>query len=263
MGPPISSADREWISRQHVFFHASAPLGPRGRVNLSPKSAKQFRVVNDNTVCWLDYSGSGAETAAHIMENGRLTIMFVSFEGSPKILRLFGTGYFILPEDLTNPENSVFCDLFAGELPGQENYDPGFRCIVVLTVDRATHSCGYSIPFFNYISERPTLNEFSCKKGDEGMKIYRALKNSFSIDGLPGIGQLLMKQLPTAMTDNCGYYFAEYDGSWYGKLKTMIISLNYRWVHTGSLGWKIRDGGILCLGIALGILAPKFVSKLK
>lgn len=112
VGPPIAQGERKWIQEQKIFFHASAPLGRNHRINLSPKSASQFRVVNDNTVAWLDYSGksffffwlsykweiwydysgSGSETAAHLMENGRLTIMFVAFSGDPKIVRLYGRG---------------------------------------------------------------------------------------------------------------------------------------------------------------------------
>eukprot|EP01035_Chromulina_nebulosa_P022075 gene22075-28578_t len=174
IGPPILDNEKEWISKQKIFFHASAPLSRKHRVNVSPKSAQQFRVVDDFTVCWLDLSGSGSETAAHVLQNGRLTVMFVALEGPPKILRLYGTGEIIPRESLNLPKFSSIVKIFENtrELPGQENSDNGFRCIVILHVSRVSQSCGYSIPIYSYVSERDTLAKFSFSKGQKGMECY-------------------------------------------------------------------------------------------
>ena len=94
IGPPLSPDDIKWMQCQHIFFHATSPLNSLHKINLSPKSAEQFRVVSENTVCWLDFSGSGAETAAHLLENGRITTMFVALNGPPKIIRLYGKGVY-------------------------------------------------------------------------------------------------------------------------------------------------------------------------
>ena len=112
IGPPISESEKDWISKQKIFFHASAPLSKNHRVNISPKSAQQFRVVDDFTVCWLDLTGSGSETAAHVLQNGRLTVMFVALEGAPKILRLFGQGELIPKENLHLPKFKKIVDIF-------------------------------------------------------------------------------------------------------------------------------------------------------
>lgn len=170
-------------------------------------------MVDNSTVCWLDYSGSGSETAAHILDNGRLTILFVAFEGPPKIVRLYGHASFILPDDLVrDPSHQKIKDLFQGELPGQPDYDPGFRCVVVLRVTRASHSCGYSIPRFEYVGERSTLKEFSRGKGSDAMVAYRGRKNSYSIDGLPSIGRILMGRWPEHVALEEGYFMSTYEG---------------------------------------------------
>eukprot|EP01038_Epipyxis_sp_PR26KG_P006620 gene6620-9087_t len=202
IGPPLTSNDRKWIEAQHVFFHGSAALNENHRVNISPKSSKQFRIIDENLICWLDYSGSGCETAAHILENKRLTIMFVAFEGPPKIMRFFGKGEIILAESILNENScdekySFLRELYPTYLRGGSDYNSGFRAIILLHIDRITQSCGYSIPKFDYVCERKTLDEFASSKGDSGMKEYRGYKNSFSIDGLPSIGLLEMKSFPT------------------------------------------------------------------
>lgn len=100
VGPPLSESDQHWIAKQKIFFHATAAVSKNHRVNVSPKSAENFRVVDEKTVCWLDLSGSGSETAAHVMQNSRLTVMFVALEGPPKILRMYGKGEIIFIENL-------------------------------------------------------------------------------------------------------------------------------------------------------------------
>ncbi len=167
---------REWIAAQHVFFVASAPTATDGHVNLSPKGYDSFRVLDDLTVAYLDLTGSGVETIAHVNENGRLTIMFCGFEGPPRILRLFGRGEVVLPGD---PDFD--------ELVGLYPALPGVRSVIRCHIDRIQSSCGYSVPFMDYRSERETLTEWAARKGPEGIEEYHAEKNLVSIDGITGL----------------------------------------------------------------------------
>lgn len=275
VGPPISAQDQEWIGKQRVFFHATAPLSAKHRVNVSPKSAKEFRVVNDSTVCWLDLSGSGSEIAAHVLENGRLTIMFVAFEGPPRIVRLHGRGRLVLPSDLMrgqspsakpqSDETTLLLRLFEEHLPGKPLHDWGFRSIVVLDVQRVTHSCGYSIPTFIYNEERPTLKNFSLNKGCEGMIEYRSKKNSFSIDGLPSIGQLERGELPSSMQFTDGYYFAEYGGGWWKQLQVWMRTLWRIGVPAGPARdiLMFTSGGVLSTAVLHFLLLPWLSSDTK
>ena len=162
---------RAFIQRQHMFFVASAPIS--GRINLSPKGLDALRVVNDTEVAYLDLTGSGNETAAHLKENGRLTLMFCSFEGQPLILRLYGTGRVIGPNDAAWPR---YHGLFKPQ--------PGERQIIVLQVDSLQTSCGAGVPLYDYQRERDELLAWARKKGEEGMHAYRHEKNRISIDGL-------------------------------------------------------------------------------
>lgn len=164
----------DWIARQHVFFVATAPR--EGHVNVSPKGYDTFRVIDAHTVAYLDLTGSGVETVAHVRENGRLTIMFCAFEGPPRILRLYGRGEILEPGDAGFDERrGLFPDL------------PGVRAVVVLHVERVSSSCGYAVPLMSYEGERETLVEWAERKGDDGLDAYRAEKNTASIDGLPGL----------------------------------------------------------------------------
>ena len=165
-----------WIERQHVFFVASAPSGPDGHVNLSPKGYDTFRVLGPTEVAYLDLTGSGVETIAHVRENGRLTIMFCAFEGKPRILRLFGRAEAVLVGD-------PGYDGLAAAFPTV----PGARSIVRLSVERIQSSCGYAVPFMSYERERETLDDWAARKGPEGIAAYHAEKNARSIDGLPGV----------------------------------------------------------------------------
>ena len=263
VGPPISEADKAWLRAQKVFFHASAPLDKDNRVNVSPKSAKEFRVVDDTTVCWLDLSGSGSETAAHIMENGRLTLLFVSFTGAPRIMRLYGKGSFLRPLELLKDSNKKYADLYPGELVGGKNFNVGLRCVVILKVTRISQSCGYSIPKFDFAEDREILNEFSEKKGYEGMIEYRGYKNSFSIDGLRSIGQLEMQQTPASVRSEGGYYFASYKSAGFVRdlLNKVSISVKMH-VASGMHGW-VRDMSMMCLGILLGVCSTLILMSLK
>lgn len=165
-----------WIGEQHVFFVATAPSGPDGHVNLSPKGYDSFRVLGPRKVAYLDLTGSGVETISHLQENGRITFMFCAFEGPPRILRLYGTGRVLRPGD------AEFDDLVA-RFPPQL----GTRSVIVADLGRIQDSCGYAVPLLSYERERETLVEWAARKGGDGLVDYRADKNASSIDGLPGL----------------------------------------------------------------------------
>jgi hypothetical protein len=165
----------EWIGHQHVFFVATAPADG-GHVNLSPKGHDALRVLDDRTVAYLDLTGSGVETIAHVRENGRMTIMLCAFEGPPRILRLYGRGR---AHPLGSPRYEELMDRFEPIV--------GARAIVELAIERVQTSCGYSIPFMDYREDRPTLQQWAARKGDDGLQEYRAEKNATSVDGLPGL----------------------------------------------------------------------------
>ncbi|HEX2574999.1 MAG TPA: pyridoxamine 5'-phosphate oxidase family protein [Aquihabitans sp.] len=166
----------EWMPAQPVFFVATAPLGGEGHVNVSPKGDDTFRVIDPSTVAYLDLTGSGAETIAHVRENGRLTIMFCSFGDKPNIVRLYGRGEVVLPD---HPD-------FAGLVA---RFEPkvGTRSAIRLHVERVTSSCGYVVPRMELVEPRHTLDDWSQKKGPDGLAEYRAEKNATSIDGLPAL----------------------------------------------------------------------------
>jgi len=140
---------------------------------LSPKGLDSFRVLNDHQVAWLNLTGSGNETAAHVLENGRMTIMFCSFDKQPLILRLYGKAEVIHPRD----------EKWSG-LYSTFEATPGARQIFILHIDRIQTSCGFSIPFFDYQGDRQTLNQWAEKRGDEGIEDYWKEKNQTSLDGL-------------------------------------------------------------------------------
>ena len=168
----ITSKLQKFIEAQKIFFVATAPNA--GRINLSPKGMDSFRVLNENRVLWLNVTGSGNETAAHLLENKRIAIMFCAFEGAPNILRLYGKGKEIKPNDADwNEVVSLFPKT------------PGTRQIFDITIESAQTSCGMSIPFYEYKGERNALNEWALEKGEQGIKQYWKDKNQTSIDGLP------------------------------------------------------------------------------
>ena len=178
MGKVLDALDdklTEWIGQQHVFFVATAPAAG-GHVNLSPKGHDCLRVLDPTTVAYLDLTGSGAETIAHTRENGRITVMLCAFEGPPLILRLYGEGS-------AQPIGSPRYEELRSRFPDL----PGARSIVTVAIDRVQTSCGYSIPFMEYWDERPTLQQWATRKGDDGLREYWADKNAESIDGLPAL----------------------------------------------------------------------------
>lgn len=179
MSKQIEAIDEElsaWLRRQHVFFVATAPLSADGHVNCSPKGGDCFRILGPLEVAYQDYTGSGAETAAHLRENGRILLMFCGFEGKPVITRLHGRGELIAPD---HADYESFGDLFPA--------NPGTRAFVRVQVERVSTSCGFSVPLFDYKSDRETLDKWAAAKGPEALGDYRATKNSVSIDGLPAL----------------------------------------------------------------------------
>ncbi len=173
--PSIDSSHRNFILKQHVFFVASAASGTR--VNVSPRSTDSFRLLGANAVAYLDRTGSGNETAAHIRANGRITVMFCAFEGAPKILRLYGHGTVYRRRSRSYAQ--LLAEQFADTAP------PGTRQMVTLDVDLVQTSCGYGVPLLDYRAERATLDRWAENKGQAGIEAYWREKNTRSIDGLP------------------------------------------------------------------------------
>ena len=170
----IQENQRDFILNQKMFFTASA--APHGRVNVSPKGLDTFRYINPNEVAYLDLTGSGNETAAHLKASPdqRLTIMFCAFEDPPVILRLYGQGKVISSESTQYQELSQLFEAI-----------PGARQIIHLKIDLVQTSCGYGVPLYEYQGQRPTLIKWAEAKGPGGLDAYRAEKNLFSIDGFP------------------------------------------------------------------------------
>jgi len=187
--PPIPANLVEWIAQQAIFFHATAPLEPSHHINLSPKSASQFRVLEGaRQVAYLDLTGSGNETAAHLIQNPRITIMFVALKGPPRTLRLFGNARYLI---------KGACPAALLELFDQvDRDDPGFRGVVLQDVTRISTSCGYSIPIYDCDPvPRNTLRDKMCGMGQRALDDYRREKNCLSIDLLPGYQTLVTPEL--------------------------------------------------------------------
>lgn len=168
----LDASLQNFIKEQKIFFTATAPQ--KGRINLSPKGIDSFRCIDKKTVAYLDLTGSGNETSAHLNEDSRMTIMFCSFSDNPLILRLYGQGKVIRPRD---KEWQTFYSLFK-PLPGE-------RQIIVLEVDFAQTSCGTGVPIYELKEERQAIIDWATKKGEEGLYEYWKAKNLKSIDGLP------------------------------------------------------------------------------
>jgi hypothetical protein len=181
MGKIFDSVEsvREFIAAQHVFFVATAPVSASGHLNLSPKGLDSFRIFGDREVGYVDYNGSGVETIAHLRENARIVLMFCAFSGSPKIVRLWGTGRVVEPSD-PDFEESI------------RRFEPVMtpRSVIRIAVERIGDSCGYSVPRYEYLGERDQLLRWAEKKGEAGIRDYQRRKNYESIDGLPGLPSL-------------------------------------------------------------------------
>jgi Pyridoxamine 5'-phosphate oxidase len=170
----IKPAHKEFIEQQHIFFVSTAPLSADGRVNLSPKGLDCFKVLSESQVGYMDLISSGNETSAHTLENGRITIMFCSFEGAPNILRLYGKGFTVLPD---TPEWKQYAPHF--------KLYPSTRQLIIADIDLVQTSCGFGVPLYNYEGERDIHFEWAEKKGADGLHEYIQEKNLVSLDGLP------------------------------------------------------------------------------
>jgi hypothetical protein len=168
----LSDKNIDFISQQKLFFVGTATAD--SKVNISPKGMDSFKVLDNNTVAWLNVTGSGNETAAHVQTHPRMTIMFAAFEGNPLILRLYGNAQVIHHKDAQwNELSSLFPAL------------PGARQIFKLSIDMVQASCGMAVPFFDYVDERDQLKNWAQKKGKDGIKAYWDEKNQVSLDGQP------------------------------------------------------------------------------
>lgn len=173
----IDDALGAFLCAQHLFFVATAPSGAQGSVNLSPKGLDgSFAVLGPREVAYRDLTGSGAETIAHLRDNGRICLMFCAFEGPPRIVRLHGRGEAVLPDD---ERFGILSERFARL--------PGARAVIVVEVARVADSCGFAVPRMSFDGERDQLVRWAQNRGEEGLEDYRATRNALSIDGLPAL----------------------------------------------------------------------------
>jgi len=174
----INDSLKDFIQRQQMFFVATAPLSKSGTINLSPKGLDSLRILDDQTVVYADFVGSGIETLAHVKENGRIVVMFCAFEGPPKIVRLHGLGEAIEP---SHKDFQQLCSQFP-------EY-PGLRCFIRIRCDRISDSCGFGVPLYDYVGQRSQLIDWAVSKGVEGVAKYQMKENARSLDGLPGLSK--------------------------------------------------------------------------
>ncbi|MGP0029806.1 MAG: pyridoxamine 5'-phosphate oxidase family protein [Acidimicrobiales bacterium] len=175
----IEAVLAEWLVAQPVFFVATSPLAADGSINCSPKGNRgEFAVLGERTVAYLDQTGSGVETIAHLRENGRIVVMFCAFAGPPRIVRLHGTGRVV------TTAMAEFADV-ACAFPGGAGV--GVRSVIVVDVSRISDSCGYGVPLMSFEGHRPTMDQWSARKGPEGIRNYWSEKNAVSIDNLEGL----------------------------------------------------------------------------
>jgi hypothetical protein len=172
----IDSALTAWIAEQRIFFVSTAPLAGDGLINCSPKAHDTFRILGPTTVAYLDLTGSGVETIAHLKENGRIVIMFCAFAGGPRIVRFQGTGEAL--EKGTPAYQSLIPEF--DELPGT-------RGIIRVQLNRISDSCGYSVPLYDYQEDRDVLTKWATQTGQKGVLEYQQGHNLKSLDGLPGL----------------------------------------------------------------------------
>ncbi|HEV3187827.1 MAG TPA: pyridoxamine 5'-phosphate oxidase family protein [Acidimicrobiales bacterium] len=182
MGKTFDGVDdrlTSWLIDQPVFFVATAPLADDGLLNCSPKGNRdEFAVLSSNQVAYVDQTGSGVETIAHLKENGRIVVMFCAFEGPPRIVRLHGVGRAV-------PRDSVEFDTYINHFPGAKAV--GVRAVIVVDVRRVSDSCGYGVPLMSFDEHRPTMDQWANRKGEAGIRDYWSEKNRMSIDSLEGL----------------------------------------------------------------------------
>jgi hypothetical protein len=172
----IDAGLEEFIRAQRMFFVATAPVDATGYVNLSPKGLDSLRVLGPCAVAYLDYVGSGAETIAHLRENGRIVVMLCAFQGAPRVVRLHGRG------EVLEPRDQEFIRLLALFPP-----EPAGRAIIRISIDRIADSCGYGVPLYAFEGQRSQLPDWGARKGAQGLREYQQQKNRISIDGLPAL----------------------------------------------------------------------------
>jgi hypothetical protein len=179
MGKVYDGIDEDlaaWLMRQPLWFVGTAPLSADGRVNVSPRGHDTFSVLSSHRVAWVDYTGSGIETIAHLRENGRICLMFCSYDRRPRIVRLHGRGTVALPGDPAYDE-----------VVALHPEHPSTRAVVVVDVERVSDSCGFGVPVMDVVEERDLLRLGAEKRGPDGLRAYREEKNAVSVDGLPGL----------------------------------------------------------------------------
>jgi hypothetical protein len=172
----LDERNAAFIQSQRVFFLATAPLAGDALLNLSPKGLDTFRILDPHTVAYLDLTGSGIETVAHLRENGRIVLMFCAFDGPPRILRLHGRGTVVLPD--------------AEDFPALVSHFPAFtgvRSVIKVALARISDSCGFGVPRYTFEAERSQLQDWATKLGPEGLQTYRDDENYTSVGGLPGL----------------------------------------------------------------------------
>jgi hypothetical protein len=172
----IDDALAAWIGQQPMWFVATAPLAADGRINISPRGHDSFSVLDPHRVAWVDYTGSGVETIAHLRENGRICVMFCSFDSRPRVVRLHGRGI------VHRPGEPAYDEVVA-----RHPEHPSTRAVVVVDVERVSDSCGYGVPQMDLVGERDLLRLHAQRKGPDGLVEYRAKNNATSIDGLAGL----------------------------------------------------------------------------
>ena|ERR671917_275389 len=181
MGKVLDALDApltRFVTRQPMFFVATAPAGGDGHVNVSPKGGQgSFAVIDPTTVAYLDITGSGVETIAHLRDDGRITVLFCAFEGKPLLVRLYGRGEPVLPD---HEDFAELRALFPADVPA-------VRSVIRVRLDRIATSCGYGVPLMTYEDDRTMLREWAERRGPDGVAAYRAARNGHSIDGLPGL----------------------------------------------------------------------------
>ncbi|MDQ1731953.1 MAG: hypothetical protein QOK10_2112 [Pseudonocardiales bacterium] len=175
----IDARLHDWILKQPLFFVGTAPSGDDGHINLSPKGMPgSFSILDPLRVAYLDYTGSGAETIAHLRDNGRIVLMFCAFAGPPQIVRLHGHGRPVMPG------GSGFAELRSAF--GRDG-DHAIRSIIEVSVTRVSDSCGYTVPLMNFQADRQLLDSWSARRTPEQLEEYWATRNATSIDGLPSV----------------------------------------------------------------------------
>lgn len=173
----IDDSIRRWMAAQKMFFIGTAPIADDGLVNLSPKGQDSLRILNEKTLAYLDFGGSGVETIAHVRENGRIVVMMCAFEGPPKIFRFHGTG------EVIAPLHEDFADLHKlFDMPGI-----GARAIIRIHVNRISDSCGFGVPTYDFKDQRRSTRNYIEKTGIETIRENQVANNLQSIDGLAGI----------------------------------------------------------------------------